>query len=89
MKQNTMQCNKKRLENEIMDKENFYYICKYHGEKHLRDCIREALFEITKLTEVQFCNIFGVFTKDLIKEPFDFEKYVDEIYNKMQEMGAE
>lgn len=89
MIQNTMQCNKKRLENEIMDKANFYYICKYHGEKHLRDCIREALFEITKLTEVQFCNIFGVFTKDLIKEPFDFEKYVDEIYNKMQEMGAE
>ena len=83
-----LQFNLEKLEKEVMDKANFYYICKYHGDKHLRECIREALSVITKLTEVQFCNLFGVFSKDLIKQPIDYEKYIDEVYEKMKEKGA-
>ena len=83
-----LQFNLEKLETEVMDKANFYYICKYHGDKHLRDCIRESLYTITKLSEVQFCNLFGVYSKDLIKEPIDYEKYVEEIYCKMKTKGA-
>lgn len=88
MSQHNLQFNLEKLEKEVMDKANFYYICKYHGEKHLKDCIREALYAITKLTEVQFCNLFGVFSKDLIKQPFDYEQYVEDVYNKMKDLGA-
>ena len=52
MQQHNLQFNLEKLEKEVMDKANFYYICKYHGEKHLKECIREALYAITKLTEV-------------------------------------
>lgn len=76
------------LEEQVMEKANFLYICKYNGKEHIRSCIREALFEITKLNEVQVCNLFGVYKKDLGIVDFDFEQCIDKIYNKMQEMGA-
>lgn len=72
----------KTLEQQIMEKANFLYICKYHGAKHLRVCIREAVNDITHLTDSQFCSLFGVYIKDI-------ETYIDQIYNKMQKMGAE
>ena len=85
---NILPLNMEKLEKEVMEKANFYFVCKQHGEQHLKECIREALYEITKLTEVQFCNVFGIFCKELQKEPFDYEMYVEEIYKKMQELGA-
>lgn len=81
--------NQEKLEKEIMEKANFLYICKYNGKEHLRVCIREALYEITKLNQVQVCKLFDVFSKDIETVEFDFEDYVEEIYNKMKEMGAE
>ena len=80
--------NQEKLEKEIMEKANFLYICKYNGKEHLRVCIREALYEITKLNQVQVCKLFDVFSKDIETVEFDFELYIEEIYNKMQEMGA-
>lgn len=81
--------NREKLEQEVMEKANFFYICKYNGKNHLRECIREALAEVTKLNEVQVCKIFDIFSKDVETIKTDFEDYVEEIYNKMQEMGAE
>lgn len=80
--------NQEKLEKEIMEKANFLYICKYNGKEHLRVCIREALYEITKLNQVQVCKLFDVFSKDIETVEFDFELYIEEIYNKMQKMGA-
>lgn len=77
------------IEKEVMDKANFLYICKYNGKEHLRVCIREALYEITKLNEVQVCKIFDVFNKDLESVQSNFEEYIEVIYNKMKEKGAE
>ena len=78
-----------KLEKEIMEKANFLYICKYNGKEHLRACIREALYEITKLKQVQVCKLFDVFSKDIEKVEFDFELYIEEIYSKMILLGAE
>lgn len=81
--------NREKLEQEVMEKANFFYICKYNGKNHLRECIREALAEVTKLNEVQLCKIFDIFAKDVETIKSDLEDYIEEIYNKMQEMGAE
>ena len=72
-----------------MEKANFFYICKYNGKEHLRTCIREAITELTSLNEVQLCKVFDMFTKYIDVPEFDFEEYVETIYKKMQEMGAE
>lgn len=77
------------IEKEVMEKANFLYICKYNGKEHLRTCIREAMQEITKLNEVQVCKLFDVFNKDLKTIECDFEQYIETIYKKMQDMGAE
>lgn len=77
------------LEKEIMEKANFLYLCKYHGKEHLRVCIREAITEITHLNEVQLCKLFDLFSKDISTPEFDFEEYVEVIYRKMKELGAE
>lgn len=82
------QFNLETLEKEVMDKANFLFICKYHGEQHLRSCIREAFYQITKINEVQICKIFGVFSKDLKTLEFDYENYIEQIYQKMLTMGA-
>lgn len=84
-----MKVNLKPLEKEIMQKANFLYICKYNGTEHLRVCIREAITEVTHLNEVQMCKVFDLFTKDIGVPEFDFEEYVEVIYKKMQELGAE
>lgn len=89
MSQHNLQFNLENLEKEVMDKANFLYICKYKSEEHLRVCIREALYEITKLNQVQVCKLFDIFSKDIETVEFDFELYIEEIYKKMQEMGAE
>ena len=81
--------NLKPLEKEIMEKANFLYLCKYNGKEHLRTCIREAITELTNLNEVQLCKVFDIFTKDIDVPEFDFEEYVEVIYKKMQELGAE
>lgn len=78
-----------KLEKEIMEKANFLYICKYNGKEHLRVCIREALYEITKLNQVQVCKLFDIFSKDIETVEFDFELYIEEIYSKMILLGAE
>ena len=78
-----------KLEKEIMEKANFLYICKYKGKEHLRVCIREALYEITKLNQVQVCKLFDIFSKDIETVEFDFELYIEEIYSKMILLGAE
>ena len=81
--------NQEKLEKEIMEKANFLYICKYNGKEHLRVCIREALYEITKLNQVQVCKLFDIFSKDIETVEFDFELYIEEIYSKMILLGAE
>ena len=78
-----------RLEEQVIEKANFLYICKYNGKEHLRNCIREALHEITKLNEIQMCKMFDIFNKDIKTIQYDFEKYVDELYERMKEKGAE
>lgn len=88
MSQLNSQLNLEKLEKDVMDKANFYYICKYHGGEHMRKCIREAFYEITKLNEVQTCKLFGVFSKDLETIELDFEDYIEKIYQKMLTMGA-
>lgn len=70
------------LEKKIMDKANFDYICKYNGKVPLKDCIKNAVSKITYLNDVQFCSIFSIFNNDM-------ELYIEKIYRKMQEMGAE
>ena len=84
-----MAVNLEPLEKEVMEKANFLYICKYNGKEHLRVCIREALEQVTKLNEIQICKIFGVFKKDIDTLEFDFEQHIEDIYKKMQSMGAE
>ena len=76
-------------EKEVMEKANFLYICKYHGTEHMRVCIREAITELTHLNQVQICKFFDMFRKDINVPEFDFEEYVEMIYKKMQELGAE
>ena len=80
---------KSSLEEQVMEKANFLYICKYNGKEHLRTCIREAFYEITKLNEVQICKMFDVFNKDLKSVQSDFEECIEAIYDKMKEKGAE
>lgn len=82
MKKKILKSNLEPLEKQIMEKANFLYICKYHGTEHQRACIREALNDITQLTESQFCSVFSIYKNDI-------EAYIDKIYNTMQEMGAE
>ena len=72
-----------------MEKANFLYICKYNGKEHMRTCIREALEQVTHLNEIQVCKVFDVFKKDIDSLKFDFEEFVEDIYKKMQSMGAE
>ena len=84
-----MKVNLKPLEKEVMERANFLYICKYHGEQHLRLCIREAITELTHLTEVQMCRVFDMLKSDIEAPNFDFEEYVEVIYQKMRELGAE
>ena len=70
------------LEKQIMDKANFDYICKHKGTVPLKECIKNAVGEITHLNDAQFCSIFSIFNNDM-------ELYIEKIYRKMQEMGAE
>lgn len=65
-----------------MDKANFDYICVYKGKVHLRVCIRDAVTKVTHLNEKQFCALFGIYQNDM-------ESYIEKLYKKMQDMGAE
>lgn len=70
------------LEREIMEKANFNYICMFNGMIPLRTCISDAVLQITHLSSSQFCSVFGIFQQDI-------DNYVDSIYKKMKELGAE
>lgn len=77
------------LKEKVMDKANFLYMCKYNRSTDtamgLRDCIIEALNSVTHLTESQFCSVYGCLYKDI---KFDFDRYIDDIYNTMIKLGA-
>lgn len=70
------------IEKQIMDKANFDYICKYKGGVSLQECIKNAVYEITHLTDSQFCSLFSIYNNDI-------DLYIQKIYKKMQDMGAE
>ena len=70
------------LERKIMEKANFDYICMFNGMVDLRSCISNAVLQITHLSRAQFCSVFGIFQQDI-------DNYVDSIYKKMKELGAE
>lgn len=60
-----------RFEKDVMEKTKFIHIVNY-GEKHLRDCVREAV-EKYEIPDKMFYSLFSL-TKD---------QYIDYIYNKM------
>ena len=74
---------KEPAEKLIMDRANFLYItrCTLTGCDHLRNCIRDAIEDVTGLNCPQYCTLFGIY-KD------DAEKYIDYLYNKMKDLGA-
>ena len=74
---------KEPTENLIMDRANFLYItrCNLKGCDHLRNCIRDAIKDVTGLEYPQYCSIFGIYKNDA-------EKYIDNLYNKMKDLGA-
>lgn len=53
------------LEERIMERANFLYICKYHGEKKLRDCVNESIHDVSHLEQEQFCSLFGIYQREL------------------------
>jgi hypothetical protein len=71
------------IEKMIMDRANFFYItrCGKNGSCHLRTCIRDAIEDVTGLESPQFCSLFSTHKKDA-------EKYIDELYEKMKDLGA-
>ena len=71
------------IEKMIMDRANFFYItrCGIHDSAHLRTCIRDAIKDITGLESPQFCSLFSTHKKDA-------EKYIDDLYEKMKDLGA-
>ena len=72
------------MENEIMGAANAIRIAKYHDEKDLKTCIMEAIFEVTRLSEYQFCG----FMKSTLGYEIDFNAYVNFLYEKMIKYGA-
>lgn len=71
------------IEKMIMDRANFFYItrCNKNGYDHLRNCIRDAIEDVTGLECPQFCSLFSTHKKDA-------EKYIDALYEKMKDLGA-
>lgn len=71
------------IENLIMDRANFLYItrCNLKGCDHLRNCIRDAIKDVTGMESPQFCSIFNVYKNDA-------EEYIEKLYNKMKDYGA-
>lgn len=53
------------LEERVMERANFLYICKYHGTKKLRDCVNEAIHDVSHLEQEQFCSLFGIYQREL------------------------
>ncbi len=74
----------RQIDEKVMDKANFLYMCKYNRSTEtamgLRDCIIEAVKEVTHLTEAQLCSVYGCLYKDL---KFDFDCYIDYLYKTM------